>query len=294
MAEIQQTRATFAGYATRALEVEGDGPAFVLLHGYSDTADTWRPLLRELAARGRRAIAVDMPGFGQADDFRPGPMLPQLDEFTADLARDLAGAGGPVALIGNSLGGCASLRAGQDPELPLSAIVPVSPAGLGHQPWVDLIARDPVVHRVLRSGVPLPMGIVRWTVRAAYGRLASAGPARADVEAMSAYVRQYRTAADARRMVARARLILGELHNPYELERIEVPLLMIWGNHDLLTPLRGSRLVLDAVPHSRLEVLEDCGHCSQIEEPHTLAALIVDFVDGAGKSRVTREKSRTA
>jgi pimeloyl-ACP methyl ester carboxylesterase len=294
MAEIQQTRATFAGYGTRALEVEGDGPAFVLLHGYSDSADTWRPLLRELAARGRRAIAVDMPGFGQADDFRPGPMLPQLDEFAAGLVRDLSAAGGPVALIGNSLGGCASLRAGQNPELPLAAIVPVSPAGLGHQPWVDLIERDPVVYRLLQSGVPLPMGIVRWAVRAAYGRLASAGPARADAEAMAAYVRQYRTTADARRMVVRARLILGELHDPYELERIEAPLLMIWGKHDLLTPLSGSRMVLDGVPHSRLEVLEDCGHCSQIEEPRTLADLIVAFAEEATGGRLSAEEARTA
>jgi pimeloyl-ACP methyl ester carboxylesterase len=48
------------GPETRALELEGDGPGLILLHGWGDSADTWRPLLAELGARDRRAIAVDL------------------------------------------------------------------------------------------------------------------------------------------------------------------------------------------------------------------------------------------
>ena len=56
---------------TRALEVEAERtkaawPPVVLLHGWSDSADTWRALLAALADRGHRAIALDMPGFGGA------------------------------------------------------------------------------------------------------------------------------------------------------------------------------------------------------------------------------------
>jgi len=38
-------RLALAGYETRALELEGEGPAFLLLHGWSDSADTWRLVL---------------------------------------------------------------------------------------------------------------------------------------------------------------------------------------------------------------------------------------------------------
>ena len=47
-------RLTLAGYRTRVLELEGDGAPIVLLHGYADSADTWRQTLAVLARRGRR------------------------------------------------------------------------------------------------------------------------------------------------------------------------------------------------------------------------------------------------
>jgi pimeloyl-ACP methyl ester carboxylesterase len=65
-APIAERRLELAGFETRALEVSGSGPPLVLLHGYADSADAWRPLLDELAGLRRGAIALDMPGFGTA------------------------------------------------------------------------------------------------------------------------------------------------------------------------------------------------------------------------------------
>ncbi|HEX5145758.1 MAG TPA: alpha/beta fold hydrolase, partial [Conexibacter sp.] len=74
-------RMEFAGYETRVLELEGRGDPIVLLHGWSDSADTWRCVLAHLGRAERRAVAVDLPGFGSAAELRDGPMLPQLDAF---------------------------------------------------------------------------------------------------------------------------------------------------------------------------------------------------------------------
>src|SRR5215217_6879728 len=113
MQPLIEHRLQLAGFDTRALELEGDGPPVVLLHGYADSADTWRSVLDRLARRDRAALAVDLPGFGAADPLRPeGSMLDQLGAF-ADAAAALAAeqAGEPVVLAGNSLGGCVALRA---------------------------------------------------------------------------------------------------------------------------------------------------------------------------------------
>src|SRR5262249_5592776 len=114
-----------AGVRTRFLEA---GPAkrgatrLVLLHGYCDSADTWRPALAELAAARVSVLAVDLPGFGEADPLRPGAMLPQLDAFVHALLREQTSYG-KVILAGNSLGGTMSVRAAQSPRLPIAGAV---------------------------------------------------------------------------------------------------------------------------------------------------------------------------
>src|SRR6185369_1553968 len=100
-----------------ALEVDGGGPGIVLLHGWDDSADTWRPLLAELGACGRRAIAVDRPGFGEATRLGKGSLMPQLDAFAVELVTTWA-RGRPVVVAGTSLGGCLALRLAEGGEVP--------------------------------------------------------------------------------------------------------------------------------------------------------------------------------
>lgn len=115
MQPLFEHRLTLAGYRTRALELEGEGPPVLLLHGYSDSADTWRLLLDRLARADRRAVALDLPGFGAADPLDDAePILPQLERF-ATAALDWLDAEGTV-VCGNSLGGCVALRLRSGPS----------------------------------------------------------------------------------------------------------------------------------------------------------------------------------
>jgi pimeloyl-ACP methyl ester carboxylesterase len=161
-----------AGHRTRVLELEGVGPGIVLLHGWGDSADTWRPLLDELARCGRRAIAVDLPGFGQATRLAPGAILPQLDDFALALVHQWGG-GERVVIAGNSLGGCVALRlAEQAHQLPLAGIVPVAPDGLADPGWFDVVERDPIIRALLDIPIPVPGALVR-SLRATDGRRAN-------------------------------------------------------------------------------------------------------------------------
>ena len=81
MQPLFEHRLRIDGYETRALELEGDGPGLVLLHGWGDSADTWRRLLAELGTRDRRAIAVDLPGFGYASRLPQGVRADAIADF---------------------------------------------------------------------------------------------------------------------------------------------------------------------------------------------------------------------
>jgi pimeloyl-ACP methyl ester carboxylesterase len=63
---IVEHKLELGGSQTRALELDGEGPPVLLLHGFGDSADTWRLVLDRLRKRGQAAVALDMPGFGAA------------------------------------------------------------------------------------------------------------------------------------------------------------------------------------------------------------------------------------
>jgi pimeloyl-ACP methyl ester carboxylesterase len=277
MQPLVEYRQTFGGFATRVLELEGDGPPLVLLHGYADSADTWRLVLDELARRDRRALAVDLPGFGRADRLAGDePILPQLDRF-ADDALAACSDGEPALLVGNSLGGCVAIRTAQRGNAPLAGVVPIGPAGLGLAPWLDLIEGNPLVQLAQLATTPLPRQLVQAFIGQAYRTLAFAPRATIDPLVVRTFASHFNDAATVRRYLRTARALLGELHDPFELERVSVPTLMVWGSHDAMVPHRGATKLLDAVEGSRLELLDGCGHCPQVEDPGRLTELLLDF-----------------
>lgn len=281
MEPLLEYRLELAGHETRALELEGDGPPLLLLHGYADSADTWRRALDRLARRGRRALALDLPGFGTASPVGPGPILPQLDAFAAAAARRLREETGraPV-VVGNSLGGCVALRLGERDDLELAGVVPVAPAGLEHPAWFRVIETAPIVRLLLASPLPLPERVVRGAVGAAYRQLAFADPRGAAREVVAAFTGHHRDRAMVARHLATGARLLGELDAPFRLERVSAPVLLVWGERDRMVPARGSRLVLDALGGRdgfAYELIERCGHCPQIEAADRFVAVLEAF-----------------
>jgi pimeloyl-ACP methyl ester carboxylesterase len=271
-------RLQVAGHSTRALELEGRGPGIVLLHGWGDSADTWRPLLAELGLRDRRALAVDLPGFGAASKLAPGPILPQLDDFASALVEDWA-AGEPVVVAGNSLGGAIALRlAEQGAALPVAGVVPVAPAGLEMPGWFDLVERDPIVRRLLQIPIPVPGALVRSLVGNAYRQLAFSRPGVAQRQVVDAFSSHHGSRARVAALLENGRRLIPELAEaPFDLVAIDCPVLLVWGTRDRMVPHTGSRALLEALPDTHVELIEGCGHCPQLEATDRLLELLLEF-----------------
>lgn len=278
MQPLIEYRLEVAGHATRALELEGSGPPMLLLHGFADSADTWRRTLDRLARRGQRALALDMPGFGAAGRLGPGPVLPQLDAFAVAAAEQLRDESGePPLVVGNSLGGCVALRLGERDDLELAGIVPVAPAGLDHPAWFRIIESAPLVRALLVSPLPLPERVVRGAVGAAYRQLAFARPRDADHDVVSAFTGHHRDRRAVARYLETGRRLMPELQLPFRLDEVRCPVLLVWGENDRMVPSRGSRHVIEALPDTTYELIERCGHCPQIEEPDRFVDVLLEF-----------------
>ena len=78
-------------------------------------------------------------------------------------------------------------------------------------------------------------------------------------------------------MLETGRRLLPELERPFDLERIDCPLLLIWGERDRMVYTTGAERVLRTVDYSDIEVIPDCGHCPQVEVPDLLAELLLGF-----------------
>jgi len=276
MQPLFEHRLALAGHRTRALELEGDGPPLLLLHGYSDSADTWRLLLDRLARQGRRALALDMPGFGAAGSLdEREPILPQLHRFAAAAVEWLEA--DDAVVCGNSLGGCVALRTAEDAELDLAGVVAVAPAGLDMARWFGVIERDPVVRSLLAAPVPIPRAVLHRVVGEVYRRLVFHRPASVDPRVTRAFASHFSDRAVTGRLLTTGRRLLPELRDCLTPEDIRCPVLMVWGRQDLMVFPTGARRVLNAVEDAALVTLEDCGHCPQLEAPDRLAELVRDF-----------------
>lgn len=252
----------------------------MLLHGWGDSADTWRPLLAALGARDRRAIAVDLPGFGHASRLGSGAILPQLDAFAGALAAEWAGEDEVVA-VGNSLGGVTVLRLAERADLPLAGVVPVAPAGLQMPRWFDVVERDPVVRRLLALPLPIAPAVLRALVGEVYRQLVFARPRAAEAAVVTAFAAHHASRDRVAALLASGRRLLPELAAPpFDFARVECPVLLVRGTRDRMVPHAGAQILLGALPNTTVELLEGVGHCPQLEATERLLELLLPFPAG--------------
>ena len=113
--------------------VEG-APTVVLMHGGGQTRRSWHGASREFARAGYRVINLDARGHGDSDWPTDGRY--SLEALAADVRAVLGPPGGPVALVGASMGGVTALQI----------------AAASHSPDVAAIIMVDIVPRVEQEG----------------------------------------------------------------------------------------------------------------------------------------------
>lgn len=255
-----------------------DKPVLLLIHGIAGSSRTWEPLI-QLLGEDHRVIAPDLPGHGASDppagDYSLGAYAAGLRDLLAILDTPRA------TLVGHSLGGGIAMQlAYQHPEC-CERMVLIDSGGLGTEvSWLLRLMTLPGADLV--APLFFPSFVRGWGN--AVGRLAGSCGLRSP--RISEGWHAYASLIDGPSRRAFVKTVHGVIETGgqavsavdrlYLLEH--VPTLIVWGERDGIIPVAHGRAAHDAVPGSRLEVVEGAGHFPHAEEPGRVTAALRRFI----------------
>jgi pimeloyl-ACP methyl ester carboxylesterase len=243
----------------------GAGPAVVLLHAGVADRTMWAGHLHALADAGFRAVAVDLPGFGEAPaaQSEQAPwvdVLRTMDELAIERA----------ALVGNSFGGAVALRVASVAPERVSALVLVSAPAPGVEPSAELEAVWEAEDAARERGdVEAVVGLVveAWVLPDAPPEIHDQVAAmQRRALALQADTTEATEAPDA----------LDE--RPEALAELDVPALVIAGGREMRDFTEGAELLARSIPEAQHAVIEEAGHLAPLETPAAFGALLLDFL----------------
>lgn len=254
------------------VQITGDGPDILLLHGAGGSAHSWATLTPYLASR-HRVIALDLPGHGWTRSPRGRA---RLGDVAADIAALAAQEGWtPGLVIGHSAGGAVALELARQGRLTPKRLVVVNgalenfrgAAGLLFPAMAKMLALNPFTGLLLSQG-GRSLGQVRTL-------LANVGTTLSD-DALGHYARliQRRAHVDGT-LAMMAQWSLEDLNRA--LPRIGTPTLFLHGENDGAVAVSVAERAAQSMPDARLVVLPGIGHIAQEEAPEQVAGEIARF-----------------
>ncbi len=250
--------------ATGGRALNPNEPAVVLVHGAGLDRTIWQLQTRNIANRGRRTFAIDLPGHGRSE----GPALTEIGEIADWLARFMSAAGVETAtVIGHSMGALVALEmAARFPDrvdklclMGVAEKMPVHPdllaAAEKNQPLAaELIVYWGLGEKAQIGGHPLP-GL--WVHQSSQVLLEKA-PANVlfgDLTACNGYASAIEAAA-----------------------RVTCPTVLVLGRDDKMTPIKKARPLAEAIADQRTVIIEKCGHMVMSERPNQVFDALKGFV----------------
>lgn len=281
--EIRTIHANGVEFAYLAL---GDGPLALCLHGFPDTAHTWRHLMPELAERGYRAVAPFMRGYAPTEV--PADAAYESGALIADVAalHEELGGDEDAVLIGHDWGAIPVYAATDRFRRSVAMAVPPVPA-----------MRD-----ALLDYEQLKRSFYLFLFQTSLAEVAAAKPGF-----LEGLWRDWSPGYDASQDVAFARASIGEPANlaaaigyyramlgtvpptgRYASEQaaaeagVKRPVLYLHGAAD---GCLGAEMVKDALAFlpegSRAELVAGAGHFAHLERPREVNDLILDWIGSA-------------
>jgi haloalkane dehalogenase len=265
------------GLAYREAGRQSD-PAVLLVHGYPESSYMWHAALPALAAAGWRALAPDLPGYGDSEPGASGSWEAHV-EALARFVEELEP--GPVALVTHDWGVMIGLRWACEHPGGASALVISDGGFFSDRKWHDVAN----VMRTPEDGERL----IRAYTKDGFGAALRAVSRGMSEQALADYWKAF---ADDRRRLAQLELYRsGDFEKlvPFEgrVAALHLPALIVWGRQDRFAGVAMAQRFHEELPGSELTILEEAGHFVWDDEPVQTSTLLVDFLRRSGKPAAT-------
>lgn len=268
---FSELRMYLAGAESRTTQVAGfcihyyalgraGGPVVVLVHGLGGRAEDWQDLAPYFAKAGYRVYLPDLPGYGQSE--RPANFSYSMPGQAGIVVGFLDALGlKQVDLGGWSMGGwIAQLVASDHPDR-VRRLMLYDSAGIHEEPGFDIRLFTPTSAADLTKldvllmphppGVPgfVADDILRnarrngWIIRRAVDSMLRGLDATDDL-----------------------------------LPHLKMPVLLVWGAEDRITPVSQGKRMHDLIPRSQLEVFAGCGHLAPEQCADQIAPRALEFL----------------
>lgn len=258
-------------------EGQANGPALLLIHGFSASLHTWEPWVQRMGDE-YRIISLDLPGHGLTR--APAGYQASIEAYR-DVVHEFTRSRGltDFALAGSSMGGNVSWEYALAYPEQVNALILVDASG-----WEDSRAEareEPQVFKLLRNPTLGPIMIQLDSSRLVRQGLEASfyDPALVDDAMLNRYV-QLARAPGHREILLQMTLGFRERNyaTPERLAALQMPVLVLTGDTDRLVPPEHAQQFHSAIAGSELVVFQNTGHIPQEEKPDESATAVREFL----------------
>lgn len=264
---LQIEFAEVRGFEMAYLDV-GSGPVvLLLLHGFPFDKSMWTDQIDALSAAGFRAIAPDLRGLGETKTTSEISTMEDMARDAAALLDELKIE--TVIVCGLSMGGYVAFEFVHLFQARVSGLVLAGTRAPADNEQ-EKAGREQQVQTMLRAGM-VPISIATLPKLLAPKTLA-------DKPDVVKRVRKMITTSDAKGASAAQRGMAARRDYTDDLPNIKAPALIIVGREDPIRPVRDAEFMNERIPNSRLEIVEDASHMTNLEQPEVFNRAMLDFV----------------
>jgi 3-oxoadipate enol-lactonase len=243
----------------------GSGMPVAFIHGFPHNRSLWAPQVSGMLDRAR-CIAPDLRGFG--DSSRNGPF--SIDQFADDVAMLLRSLGVTrTVVVGLSMGGYIAFSMWRRHRALVRGLV-----------LADTRAGADTDEARAKRRALIEVARTRGSGAVADGQVTGmiGKTTREKRPGMIDEVHRMLESASVEGIVGALEAMIARPDSTPTLATIDVPTLVVVGSEDVLTPPSEAEILHEAIRNSRLEVIEQAGHVSNLERPAAFNHVLSEFL----------------